>query len=443
MISSRLAVTLARRNIHYGWVVAATTFLTMLATAGAVGAPGVMIVPLQREFGWQNADISSALAIRLVLFGLMGPFAAAFMNRFGIKRVVGSALALIMAGIAGSMVMTEVWQLVLLWGIIVGLGTGMTALVLGATVATRWFMQRRGLVVGMLTASTATGQLVFLPLLAELTERFGWRIALTLVLGILLASMLLVLVLMRDRPSDVGLAPYGGEALVPAPTAEHGLGTLLLSPLVALREAAGSRTFWILFATFFVCGTSTNGLIQTHWITLCGDFGVAPVGAAGVLAAIGVFDFIGTILSGWLSDRYDNRWLLFWYYGLRGLSLLFLPFTDFSFYGLSLFAVFYGLDWVATVPPTVRLAADRFGAERANLTFGWIFAGHQLGAATAAYGAGAARDGFASYMPALFAAGALCLVASLLVLTLSRPTGGSKAKPVPPTPPTGRPAYAD
>ena len=196
MISTRLAATLARRNIHYGWVVAATTFLTMLATAGAVGAPGVLIVPLQREFGWQNADISSALALRLVLFGLMGPFAAAFMNRFGIKRVVGSALALIMAGIAGSMVMTEVWQLVLLWGIIVGLGTGMTALVLGATVATRWFMQRRGLVVGMLTASTATGQLVFLPLLAELTERFGWRIALTLVLGVLLAAMLLVLVLM-------------------------------------------------------------------------------------------------------------------------------------------------------------------------------------------------------------------------------------------------------
>ncbi|MFZ1428245.1 MAG: MFS transporter [Geminicoccaceae bacterium] len=443
MISSRLAATLARRNIHYGWVVAATTFLTMLATAGAVGAPGVMIVPLQREFGWQNADISSALAIRLVLFGLMGPFAAAFMNRFGIKRVVSSALVLIMSGLVGSLLMTEVWQLVLLWGIIVGLGTGMTALVLGATVATRWFAQRRGLVVGMLTASTATGQLVFLPLLAELTERFGWRIALTLVMGVLLMAMLLVLVLMRDRPADVGLAPYGGNAVVPAPAAEHGLGTLLLSPLVALREAARSRTFWILFATFFVCGSSTNGLIQTHWITLCGDFGVAPVGAAGVLAAIGVFDLIGTILSGWLSDRYDNRWLLFWYYGLRGLSLLYLPFSDFSFYGLSLFAVFYGLDWVATVPPTVRLAADRFGAERANLTFGWIFAGHQLGAATAAYGAGAARDDFASYMPALFAAGALCLVASLLVLTLSRPTEGHKAKPVPPTPPAGRPAYAD
>ena len=445
-LSARLAARLATRNLHYGWVVAATTFLTMLATAGAVGAPGVMIVPLQHEFGWQTADISSAMALRLVLFGLMGPFAAAFMNRFGIKPVVGSALLLIVAGLLGSLLMTEVWQLLLLWGLVVGLGTGMTALVLGATVATRWFVHRRGLVVGMLTASTATGQLVFLPLLAELTERYGWRTALTLVVAVLLLAMLLVLLLMRDRPADVGLPPYGATAPVAAPAQEHGLATLLLSPLVALRQAAGSRTFWVLFATFFVCGTSTNGLIQTHWVTLCGDFGVAPVGAAGVLAAIGVFDFIGTILSGWLSDRYDNRWLLFWYYGLRGLSLIYLPFTDFSFYGLSLFAVFYGLDWVATVPPTVRLTAERFGAERANLTFGWIFAGHQLGAAAAAYGAGATRDGFATYLPALYVAGALCLVAALLVLSLGRTTGNKASVPAEAEPSRrniGRAAYAD
>lgn len=420
MISSRLSAHLAGKGIHYGWVVAATTFVVMLATAGALGAPGVMIVPLQREFGWQNGDISMALAIRLVLFGLMGPFAAAFMNRFGVRPVVCAALLLVVSGIAGSLLMTEIWQLVLLWGIVVGLGTGMMALVLGATVATRWFAERRGLVVGFLTASTATGQLVFLPLLAALTERFGWRTALCLVLAALLAAMGLVLALMRDRPADLGLPPYGGQALQPAPAQAQGFGTLLMSPLVALREASGSRTFWVLFGTFFVCGVSTNGLIQTHWVSLCGDFGVAPVGAAGILAVIGVFDFVGTILSGWLSDRYDNRWLLFWYYGLRGLSLIWLPFTGFSVYGLSLFAVFYGLDWVATVPPTVRLATDRFGPERANLTFGWIFAGHQLGAATAAYGAGATRDDFLTYLPALYAAGALCLVASLLVLTIGR-----------------------
>ncbi len=432
MISSRLAAGLARKDIHYGWVVVATTFLTMLATAGAMGAPGVMIGPLQREFGWQTGDISLALAIRLVLFGLIGPFAAAFMNRFGLRRVVSTALVLITAGILGSLVMTDVWQLILLWGFVIGVGTGMVALVLGATVATRWFAQRRGLVVGMLTASTATGQLVFLPLLAELTERHGWRVALCLVMGALLSAMVLVLALMRDRPSDLGLAPYGERDIVPPPAQQHGLGTLLLSPLLALREASGSRVFWVLFATFFVCGLSTNGLIQTHWISMCGDFGVAPVGAAGILAAIGVFDFVGTIVSGWLSDRYDNRWLLFWYYGLRGLSLIWLPFTDFSFYGLSLFAVFYGLDWVATVPPTVRLTAERFGAERANLTFGWIFAGHQLGAATAAYGAGATRDGFATYLPALYVAGMFCLVAALLVLTISR--GRSSVPAIDPQP---------
>ena len=420
MISDRLAAALAARNIHYGWVVAGTTFLTMLATAGALGAPGVLLVPLQREFGWQNADISAALAIRLVLFGVMGPFAAAFMNRFGLRPVVLTALGLVIFGIGGSLVMRELWQLLLLWGIVVGIGTGMMALVLGATVATRWFTARRGLVVGMLTASTATGQLVFLPLLAALTEQIGWRAALVLVVGALALAMTLVLLLMRDRPSDLGLAPYGQRELVPPPPQEHGLSTLLLSPLLALRPASGSWTFWVLFATFFVCGLSTNGLIQTHWVTLCGDFGVAPVGAAGILAAIGVFDLIGTILSGWLADRYDNRWLLFWYYGLRGLSLIYLPFTDFTFYGLSLFAVFYGLDWVATVPPTVRLTAERFGAERANLTFGWIFAAHQLGAAVAAFGAGATRDALASYLPALYVAGTFCLLAAALVLTISR-----------------------
>ena len=239
--------------------------------------------------------------------------------------------------------------------------------------------------------------------------------------GALLAAMVLVLALMRDRPSDLGLPPYGERRHRPgAGAAARAARRCCCRRSRRCARPRAAATFWVLFATFFVCGLSTNGLIQTHWITLCGDFGVAPVGAAGMLAAIGVFDFVGTILSGWLSDRYDNRWLLFWYYGLRGLSLLWLPFTDFSLYGLSLFAVFYGLDWVATVPPTVRLTAERFGAERANLVFGWIFAGHQLGAATAAYGAGATRDGFATYLPALYVAGAFCLVAALLALTIGR-----------------------
>lgn len=416
MLSTRLAASLTGRGIYYGWVVAAVTFLTMLVTAAAVGAPGVLIVPLEKEFGWQTAEISSALAIRLLLFGLMGPFAAAFMNRFGLRRVILVALSLIGGGMLASLAMTKVWQLILLWGVVVGFGTGLVALVLGATVATRWFTERRGLVIGLLTASSATGQLVFLPLMAQVTDHLGWRSALLLVCGLQAAAAIAVILFMRDRPSDLSLAPYGEGAVVPPPAKAASLWSLVLAPLEALREASRSGMFWVLFGTFFICGASTNGLIQTHFISLCGDYGLAAVSAAGVLAMMGAFDFVGTVGSGWLSDRYDNRWLLFWYYGLRGLSLLYLPFTDFSFYGLSLFAMFYGLDWIATVPPTVKLAAQHFGREKANLVFGWVFAGHQLGAATAAFGAGLSRTVLDSYLPAFFVAGALCLIASALVL---------------------------
>jgi sugar phosphate permease len=422
---SAFAAALATRDIHYGWVVVSVTFIVMLATAGAMGAPGVLIEPLQREFGWSNADISAAVALRLAIFGLMAPFAAALLNRFGVRPVALTALALIAAGVLGSLAMTQIWQLVVLWGVVIGVGTGMTALVLGATVATRWFSHRRGLVVGLLTASNATGQLVFLPLLAGLSTHLGWRTALMVVVGALGLAAILLALFMRDRPADVGLPPYGEREIVPAPAATQGLLVLLTAPLVALRDASRTPIFWVLFLTFFICGLSTNGLIQTHWITLCGDYGVAPVGAAGILALIGVFDLIGTVLSGWLSDRYDNRWLLFWYYGLRGLSLIYLPFSDFSIVSLSVFAVFYGLDWVATVPPTVQLTAQRFGRERANLVFGWVFTGHQLGAATAAFGAGFTRTTFTTYMPALYAAGFACLAAALLALSVKR-----QAKPV-------------
>lgn len=416
-----LAAALARRGIHYGWVVVAATFLTMLVTAGAVGAPGVFIVPLQQEFGWATADISSALAVRFALFGLMGPFAAAFMNRFGVRRMVLIALAIVVGGLVLSLGMTRIWQLVLLWGVVIGLGTGLMAMVLGATVAARWFDRRRGLVVGLLSASTATGQLLFLPMLAAVTDAVGWRTALGLVCAMLAVAAVAALALLRDRPADLGLPPYGGDRIEPAPAVPGGLGALLLTPLVVLREVSASPVFWVLFATFFICGASTNGLVQTHFIALCGDFGMVPVAAAGVLAMMGIFDFFGTIGSGWLSDRYDNRWLLFWYYGLRGLSLAFLPFTDFTIYGLSLFAVFYGLDWIATVPPTVRLVAQNFGRERANIVFGWVFAGHQLGAASIAWGAGLTRTTFDTYLPAFFAAGILCLLAAGLALTLARP----------------------
>jgi MFS family permease len=419
MISNWLAGVLARRNIHYGWVMVGVTFLTALISAGTVGAPGVFIVPLQHEFGWTTAEISSALSIRFILFGLMAPFAAALLNRYGLRNVTLLAQLIVVSALVASLAMTKVWQLMLLWGVVIGIGTGMTALVLGATIAARWFAARRGLVVGILTASVATGQLVFLPLLADLTERFGWRIALALVCVMLGVSACLVVLLMRDRPSDIGLRPFGDTGTEPLPAPPPNTAPILAAALGTLRDASKTRAFWILFATFFICGASTNGLVQVHLIPMCLDFGIPQVQAASLLAAMGVFDLVGTITSGWLSDRYDNRLLLFWYYGLRGLSLVALPFTDFSFYGLSLFAMFYGLDWIATVPPTVRLTAQRFGAERANLVFGWVFAGHQLGAGSAAFGAGLSRTVLATYLPAFFAAGALCVFAALIALAIS------------------------
>src|SRR3954464_6754721 len=421
MISNWLSAALARHNIHYGWAMVGVTFFTALISAGTVGAPGVFIVPLQKEFGWTTAEISSALSIRFILFGLMAPFAAALMNRYGLRNVTLLALLIVASGLVASLAMTQVWQLMLLWGVGIGLGTGMTALVRGATIAARWFAARRGLVVGILTASVATGQLLFLPLLASLTERLGWRIALSLICVMLAVAALAVLMIMRDRPGDLGLRPFGDDGTQPLPAPAPTTAPIMAAALGALRDAAKTRVFWILFATFFICGASTNGLVQVHLIPMCLDFGIPQVQAAGLLAAMGVFDFVGTIVSGWLSDRYDNRYLLFWYYGLRGLSLLALPFTDFSFYGLSLFALFYGLDWIATVPPAVRLTAQKFGPERANLVFGWIFAGHQLGAGAAAFGAGLSRTELATYVPAFFIAGALCIVASLLVITVSRP----------------------
>ena len=420
MISNWLSSALARHNIHYGWVMVGVTFFTALVTAGSVGAPGVFIVPLQREFGWSTAEISSALSIRFILFGLMAPFAAALMNRYGLRNVTLSALLIVASALVASLAMTKVWHLLLLWGVVIGIGTGMTALVLGATVAARWFNARRGLVVGILTASVATGQLVFLPILASVTERLGWRVALSIVCVMLCLAAFAVLMVMRDRPSDVGLRPFGDQGTEPLPAPPPNNAPIMAAALGTLRDASKTRAFWILFATFFICGASTNGLVQVHLIPMCLDFGIPQVQAASLLAAMGIFDFFGTIVSGWLSDRYDNRWLLFWYYGLRGLSLLMLPFTDFSFYGLSLFAMFYGLDWIATVPPTVRLTAQRFGAERANLVFGWIFAGHQAGAAFAAFGAGLSRTVLATYLPAFFFAGALCVIASLIVLLISR-----------------------
>jgi sugar phosphate permease len=420
-----IVTRLARGRLHYSWIIAAITFLALLAAAGVRSTPGVLMVPLETEFGWSRATISAAVSINLVLFGLMGPFAAAIMERVGVRRTMVASAALVALGVGLTRFMTEPWQLILLWGVLVGSGTGMTGLALAALIVNRWFTERRGVVMGVLTASTATGQLVFLPLMAAIIEAWGWRSATIVVAGAALIVMPLIALLMRDRPVDLGLKPYGQTENDPPPPVRSTTNPVTIA-FLALGRGFRSRDFWLLFASFFVCGASTNGLIGTHLIPACLDYGIPEVTAAGLLAAMGIFDFFGTTISGWLSDRFDNRVLLFWYYGLRGLSLIFLPFAfDLSFYGLSVFAVFYGLDWIATVPPTVRLTTNAFGKENVGLMYGWIAAGHQLGAATAAFGAGKIRTELGSYTDAFMISGTMCLGAAIMVMFIGRRLRGA------------------
>jgi sugar phosphate permease len=419
-----------QRKLHYAWIVAGVTFLTLLVAAGLRAAPGVLIVPLEAEFGWSRATISFAIGVNIFLYGLIGPFAAAVMDRFGLRRTMLGALVCIALGVALTPLMTKAWQLALLWGVIVGTGSGATALVLGATVVTRWFAARRGLVLGVLTASTATGQLIFLPMLASLAAHYGWRSVSLAVGAVTVAVIPVVALLMRDHPRDLGLSPYGaadGEAHVVAQR-----GNPAATALLALRDGLHSRDFWLLAGSFFICGASTNGLIGTHLIPACLDHGIPPVAGASLLAAMGIFDLVGTTLSGWLSDRWSNRGLLAWYYGLRGLSLIYLPFAfDISLYGLPLFATFYGLDWIATVPPTMRLAAKCFGAERGPIMFGWIGAAHQVGAACAAYVAGALRVTLGTYLEAFMLSGLLCVIAAVMVLFIGQRRSEALPEPIP------------
>ena len=405
------------RRLHYAWIVFGVAFFALLASAGIRSTPGVLMVPLEREFGWSAAVVSAAVSINLVLFGLCGPFAAAFMARYGIRKVMVLALLLIATGVGLTAVMRSPWQLDGLWGVVVGLGTGSMASVLAATVANRWFVARRGLVTGILTAAGATGQLVFLPVLASLTVGHGWRWASVTVAVCALAAVPVVGLLMRDSPREVGLTPYGGTALDEAPVTHNAFG----AAIGALRTASSAPAFWLLAGSFFICGASTNGLIGTHLIPASMDHGIAEVTAAGMLAVIGLFDIVGTTVSGWLTDRIDSRWLLFWYYSLRGLALLLLPFAlSSSHLVLAVFIVFYGLDWVATVPPTIWIATQTFGRRQGGIVFGWIFASHQLGAAFAAFAAGAARTWLGDYQLTFVTAGLLCLLASGLVIRIGR-----------------------
>jgi sugar phosphate permease len=413
-------------RLHYAWIVAAVTFVVGLLTAGVRAAPGVLIVPLEQEFDWSRATISFAIGINLLLYGLVGPFAAAVMDRFGVRRTMTLALALTAAAVALSPAMHQAWQLVLLWGVVVGAGTGVIGAFLSAYIAARWFRRRQGLVVGLLTAANAAGQLVFLPNLAELVTHFGWR-AMSLVLaGTVVVFVPLVALLMRDRPGDLGLTPYGGEGEpnIEAPPQ----GNPLIIAFRALGTGAGKRDFWLIAGGYFVCGATTNGLIGTHLIPACVDHGLSEVAGAGLLAAAGVFSFLGGTLSGWLSDRWDNRVLLAWYYGLRGLALMYLPFAfGMSVYGLPLFAVFYGLDWIASVPPTVRLLSRVVGSEKTGIMVAWITVIHQVGGALAAYLGGVSRGAFGTYLEAFMLSGLLLLGAAVMVLFVG--VGGREPEP--------------
>jgi len=404
-------------RVHYAWIVAAVTFLVLLCSAGIRATPSVMMVSLESEFGWSRAAISAAVAVNIALFGMIGPFAAAWIDRWGLRRMVGAALLLLAAAAALSTQMRQQWHLMAFWGILVGTGTGFTSMVLAAIVANRWFDQRRGLVVGALSAANATGQLIFLPFLAQAVTTSGWRSGVLLVAAVAAALAIIAMLFLRDRPESLGLAPYGATA---ESTSRHSLKAM--PPIEALRSAIRQPAFWILAGSFFVCGASTNGLIGTHLIPACHDYGINEVRAAGLLAVMGIFDILGTTASGWLTDRYPSRYLLMSYYALRGLSLLFLPMTLAKGDSVTLawFAIFYGLDWIATVPPTVRLTSDCFGKENTGVVYGWIGAAHQLGASLAAIGAGTIRTQLGDYGVAFWISGTLCFLTAIVFVLPGR-----------------------
>jgi predicted MFS family arabinose efflux permease len=403
---------------HYALTVTAVIFVALLAAAGLRSTPGVLMVPWGQAFGWSRATISVAAACGIFLFGLTGPFAAAAMQRFGIRATMIVALAIMSLSSAASLFMTKPWQLVLTWGVVSGIGSGCIAPVLSATIVNRWFVTNRGLVMGLFAASTSTGTLVFIPALSAIAEGHGWKPVVICVAVAMALLIPLVFLLLPEWPSDIGEIPFGADANHPPEIRER--SNPLKTAFGLLGEGAQSRDFWLLAATFFVCGFTTNGLVGTHMIALCQDHGLDAVAAGGLLAIMGLFDLVGTTASGWLTDRVDPRKLLFAYYGLRGLSLIYLPFANFTFFGLSLFAVFYGLDWIATVPPTLAIANRAFGLHKAPILFGWIAASHQVGAAAAAFFAGASRTATGSYLDSFVTAGLVAVGAAFLALMIGR-----------------------
>ena len=408
------------KKLHPAWFAAGVTFFTLAMTAGFRSAPTVLIMPLEEAFGWSRDQVSVAIAVNVLLYGLISPFAAALMERFGIRRVVMGALLTVGSGALLTTTMSAPWQMVLFWGVFVGVGTGSMALVFAATITNRWFVEKRGIVIGALTAAAATGQLIFLPLLSSVAVNHGWKWVSIIIGSAAIAFIPLIFVLLRESPEKHGLRPYGApENWQPAPRSTIPAGKLALT---TLTQGARHKDFWLLIFSFFVCGLSTSGLIGTHFIPAAHDHGMMEVLAASLLALIGVFDVIGTICSGWLTDRIDPRKLLFFYYFLRGLSLFLLPFILFQSVHPStlVFVIFYGLDWVATVPPTIMLCRNVLGLERGTVVYGWVFAAHQIGGSVAALGAAILRVKLGDYAVSFYISGALCLVAAFAVLQIAK-----------------------
>jgi predicted MFS family arabinose efflux permease len=423
MVADRLARALAARSVHYGWVIAALAFFYVLFATSALGVPGVLILPMAQDLGMSIGELSAPQGLRLALFGLVAPFAGGLMLRFGPRRMLTVAGVLLLLGLALTAATTSEWQLWLGTGVILGVAPSLTSLLLNAIVSSRWFTARRGLVVGLMGGASATGVLVFMPLAAWIAEHWGWRVAL-LPSGLGVLVMLgLCRLLFRDRPQEVGLPPYG-EAVVP-PVPPTPAGNFVRVSFDVLALGVRRPVFWVLAGAFAVCGVSSFGITQAHLVPYCGDIGVPMVSAAWLLAVIGVADLVGTIGSGWLSDRFDNRWLLPCYYGFRELSLVWLVFSDASLAGLSVFAVVYGLDFIATMPPTAKLTVAAFGREAGPALLGWIFAAHQLGAGAFVAAAGVSRDALGTYVPAFFVAGLLCVAAAAAFTAVRRPSAAA------------------
>ncbi|MED3940113.1 MFS transporter [Priestia megaterium] len=409
------------KHIHYSWFILVITFCSIIVAGIVMSSSGVFIEPFENEFGWDRSVIALAFAISMFLYGVSGPFMAALLNIIGLKKMMIISMTTLLTGIILTFIMNQSWQMIIIWGFIIGLGSSLFLTVLSPYVANHWFEKRRGLAVGILTASTATGQLILLPVLAAIIENYSWRPALGLIMILSFIMLIITLLFMKNTPKDVGILPYGLEQEIQGSNESQKENPITIA-FKGLFQAVKVKEFWLLSGSYFICGLSTNGLIGTHFVSYCMSFGLPLVTAASFLSFMGIFDLLGTTLSGWLSDRFDNRWLLFWYYSLRGASLVLLPYVliEGSMTMLIIFTVFYGLDWIATVPPTISISRRIFGINKSGIVYGWINASHQAGSAVAAYGGGLIYRFFNSYTWAFFLAGTFCILASLFVIIIKK-----------------------